>query len=97
MTGDHVSNNISESILGWQLSQFIEVHGAATAAATVLTTTMSGTPTEQGLEEAFIKITFKDEREDQNKDPLYPLWTWKCKCHNFNPATLALIVSYPHA
>ena len=72
------------------------MHEAATAAATVLTTTMAGIPTER-LEEAFIKITFKDEREDQNKDPLYPLWTWKCKCHNSNPATLVLIVSYPHA
>ena len=45
---------------------------------------MSGIPTEQGLEEAFIKITFKDEREDQNKDPLYPLWTWKSRCHHLN-------------
>jgi len=30
-------------------------------------------PTEE-LEEAFIKITFRDEREDQNKDRLYPHW-----------------------
>ncbi|KAF9651126.1 P-loop containing nucleoside triphosphate hydrolase protein [Thelephora ganbajun] len=38
---------------------------------------MSGTPrpTEQELEEAFIKITFQDDREDQNKDRLYPHWT----------------------
>jgi len=40
---------------------------------------MSGTPrpTEQELEEAFVKITFQDEREDLNKDPLYPNWTEK--------------------
>ncbi|KAF9780226.1 P-loop containing nucleoside triphosphate hydrolase protein [Thelephora terrestris] len=32
-------------------------------------------PTERELEEAFIKITFRDEREDQNKDRLYTNWT----------------------
>lgn len=46
---------------------------------------MSGTRAEQGLEEAFIKITFKDEREDQNKDPMYPLWTRKSTCFHLNP------------
>lgn len=38
-------------------------------------------PTERELEEAFIKITFQDEREDQNKDPLYPPWTKQSRCH----------------
>ena len=37
-------------------------------------------PTERELEEAFIKITFQDEREDQNKDPLYPPWTKQSGC-----------------
>ena len=43
---------------------------------------MSGTPrpTEKELEEAFVKITFQDEREDQNKDPLYKNWTEKSRC-----------------
>jgi hypothetical protein len=52
-----------------------EVAASASGAAPQ-TTTMSDTrPTERELEEAFIKITFRDEREDQNKDRLYTNWT----------------------
>lgn len=56
---------------------------------------MSGTPrpTEQELEEAFIKITFKDEREDQNKDPLYPLWTRNSRCYHSNPTIPVLTIT----
>jgi hypothetical protein len=55
---------------------------------------MSGTPrpTEQELEEAFVKITFQDEREDQNKDPLYPHWTEKSRCDHSSPSIPVFIV-----
>jgi len=55
-------------------------------------------PTEQGLEEAFIKITFRDEREDQNKDPLYPHWTEQTSAPWSDPfifATTQLRKLYP--
>ena len=49
--------------------------GRRSSGLATTSTTMSHTrPTEQELEEAFIKITFRDEREDQNKDRLYPQW-----------------------
>jgi hypothetical protein len=54
---------------------------------------MSGIPAEQRPEEAFIKITFKDEREDENKDPLYPLWTRKSRCHHFNRMLVLITTS----
>ena len=56
---------------------------------------MSGTPrpTEQELEEAFVKITFQDEREDQNKDPLYPEWTQKSRRHHSSPRIALFIVA----
>ena len=50
-------------------------------------------PTEQELEDAFIKITFQDEPEDQNKDPLYPRWTLKSRCLRFNSRVSVLIVA----
>jgi len=60
------------------------------------TITMSGTPrpTGQELEEAFVKITFQDEREDPNEDPLYPLWTWKSRCYHSSPS-IPCSSSYP--
>lgn len=57
---------------------------------------MSGTPrpTERELEEAFIKITFQDEREDRNKDPLYPHWTAQSKCrHSSLRARVFIVIS----
>lgn len=49
-------------------------------------------PTEQELEEAFIKITFRDEREDQNKDPLYPHWTESSMCDDSGSKVPVLII-----
>jgi len=59
-------------------------------------TTMSGAqrPTEQDLEEAFVKITFQDEREDQNKDPLYPSWTHQSRYYRSN-CSFPCSLSYP--
>ena len=55
---------------------------------------MSGTPrpTEQELEEAFVKVTFQDEREDQNKDPLYPHWVAASRCNHPTPNIPVFIV-----
>ena len=49
-------------------------------------------PTERELEEAFINITFRDEREDQNKDPLYPHWTETSRCNHLRRSILVLIL-----
>ena len=60
------------------------------------TTKMSGTPrpTEQELEEAFVKVTFQDEREDWNKDPLYPYWTEKSRCTKPSPLVHPCVYRY---
>ena len=54
---------------------------------------MSGTPrpTEQELEDAFVKITFQDDREDQNRDPLYAGWASKSKRYRSSCAFLRLL------
>ena len=54
---------------------------------------MSGTPqpTERELEDAFVKITFQDDREEQNRDPLYPQWTAKSECYRSSCAFLRLL------
>jgi hypothetical protein len=51
-------------------------------------------PTERELEEAFINITFRDEREDQNKDALYPHWTQKSRCDHSRPNIHVLIILF---
>ena len=51
-------------------------------------------PTERELEEAFINITFQDEREDQNKDRLYPHWSKSSMCNCFGRDIPVLTVMF---
>ena len=81
VTDDHVSK-LSERRTADRFDRTERLVAAGVLRRPRPTTIMSGTPrpTERELEEAFIKITFQDEREDQNKDPLYGHWTKQSRC-----------------